>query len=87
MRRTRRPNTNTGINTSGISSKMMPASQALVTAIMIKPPSSVTALRNVIDKLTPAMDCTRLVSVVKRDSTSPLRVTSKNVGLSVMTWR
>ena len=30
-----------------------------------------------IDRLTPAIDCTSVVSAVSRDSTSPMRVTSK----------
>ena len=32
--------------------------------------------RKMIDRLTPEMACTRVVSVVKRDSTSPTRVVS-----------
>ena len=41
--------------------------------------------RSVIERLTPAIDCTSVVSAVSRDSTSPVRVTSKNVGSMRMT--
>jgi hypothetical protein len=32
------------------------------------------------ERLTPAIDCTSVVSAVRRDNTSPIRVTSKNAG-------
>ena len=36
--------------------------------------------RSAIEMPTPEIDCTSVVSVVRRESTSPVRVTSKNCG-------
>ena len=58
----------------------MPVSLGLVTASMIMPPSRVSRLLSAMERFTPAMDCTSVVSVVSRDSTSPVRVTSKKAG-------
>ena len=64
---------------SGISTTITPISLALVTAISTSAPTTFSAERSVIEMFTPAIDCTSVVSVVRRDSTSPVRVTSKNV--------
>ena len=76
-----------GTMTSGISSRIMPASDGLVATSSASAPSSWMVERSVIDRFTPAIDCTSVVSVVSRDSTSPVRVTSKNVGSMRMTRR
>ena len=44
------------------------------------------AERSEIEMPTPEIDCTSVVSAVSRDSTSPVRVTSKNVGSMRMTF-
>ncbi len=41
----------------------------------------ITVLRRPIDRLEPTTVCTSVVSVVRRDSTSPVCVLSKNSGL------
>jgi len=53
-------------------------------SIAIAPMPS-TALRRPIDRLEPTTVCTSVVSVVRRDSTSPVWVLSKNSGLCVTT--
>ena len=63
----------------------MPASDGLVAISNTSAPISWMNERSVIDRFTPAIDCTSVVSVVSRDSTSPVRVTSKNVGSMRMT--
>ncbi len=52
---------------------------------MTRLPMIVIVERSVIERFTPAIDCTSVVSAVSRDSTSPVRVTSKNVGSMRMT--
>ena len=54
----------------------------VMTSIAIAP-MPITALRRPIDRLEPTTVCTSVVSVVRRDSTSPVCVVSKNSGL----WR
>ena len=70
---------------SGISTTMRPVSFRLVIASMTRLPAIVIVERKVIERFTPAMDCTSVVSAVSRDNTSPVRVTSKNVGSMRMT--
>jgi hypothetical protein len=80
-RRTRRPITISGTITTGISARIQIVSRALVSAsMMTSAPIRLSTERRVIDRLTPAMAWTSVVSAVSRDSTSPVRVTSKNVG-------
>ena len=74
--RTRRPVTMSGTMTTGISSRMTPMSFALVSPISTSAPIRLNEERSTIDKLTPAMACTSVVSAVSRDSTSPTRVVS-----------
>ena len=86
-RRTRRPSTISGTSTSGISTTIISVSRTLVTASITRLPTIEIAERSVIDRLTPAIDCTSVVSAVSRDSTSPVRVTSKNAGSIRITLR
>ena len=58
---------------------MRPMSLALVAPMSTSPPTRFSAERRVIDKPTPEIDWTSVVSVVRRESTSPVRVTSKKV--------
>ena len=51
-------------------------SLALVAPSKISAPIKLKVLRRMMDRLTPEMDCTRVVSVVRRDRTSPTRVVS-----------
>jgi len=44
-------------------------------------PSPITALRRPIESEEPTTVCTSVVSVVRRESTSPVCVVSKNCGL------
>ncbi len=76
--RTRLPITMRGTTTTGINTRMTPISFALVSPSMISPPIKLKDDRRMIDRLTPEMACTRVVSVVKRDNTSPTRVVSPN---------
>ena len=65
-----------GTITTGINSKITPMSLALVNPISTSAPIRLKVDRSTIDKLTPAMACTSVVSAVRRDSTSPTRVVS-----------
>ena len=66
---------------------MIDESFTLVKNIIARPPTNSSALRSAIEMLVPTTDWISVVSVVRRDSTSPLRVISKNCGLCVTTWR
>ena len=69
-----------GMITSGSRIASAPVSFGLVSASMTRAPARLRVERSAIDSEEPAIDCTSVVSVVRRDSTSPVRVTSKNVG-------
>ena len=75
-RRTRRPNTRIGTSTSGTTRNTSPVSRALVTASNTVPPTSMIAFRSAIETEVPTTICRTLVSVVRRDRISPVRVTS-----------
>ncbi len=75
-RRTLRPNTTSGSTTSGITTSTKRVSLRLVTAIMTTPPVNIRMLRSAIDAELPMIDWSRVVSVVRRDSTSPVGVIS-----------
>src|SRR4029077_2704185 len=78
--RTQRPNNRSGIitrTTAPITSKV---SLTLVTNIKIKPPTNMTKLRAATDAEEPTTVWINVVSALRRESTSPVRVTSKNVG-------
>jgi hypothetical protein len=47
---------------------------------MTRPPTRLNEDLRAMDRPEPAMLCTSVVSVVRRDSTSPVRVISKNAG-------
>ncbi len=74
--RTRRPMMMRGATTMGISTSMMPISWGLVSPNMTSPPARLRVERRMMDRFTPEMACTRVVSVVRRDRTSPTRVVS-----------
>ena len=78
--RTRRPMTMRGTTTAGTSSRIMPISRGLVMASITTEPDSWMTLRRAMEMPEPAMDWIRVVSVVIRDRTSPVCVTSKKVG-------
>ncbi len=59
--------------------------RGLVRTSMMRPPTRLMVERSAMDRPTPEMLCTRVVSVVRRDSTSPVRVTSKKAGSMRMT--
>ena len=65
---------------SGMSATIIKVSIGLVATSITSEPSSVSVERKVIEMPTPEIDCTSVVSAVSRDNTSPVRVTSKNVG-------
>ena len=85
--RTRRPKTMMGTTTRISKPMMMPASLALVTNSITRPPRNSSTLRSAMEMLVPTTAWIRVVSVVMRDSTSPVCVVSKNWGLCVTTWR
>ena len=66
---------------------MMPVSWALVIASKTSESTRLKLDRRMMDRFTPEMDCTSVVSVVRRDSTSPTRVVSKNSGSMCTTRR
>ncbi len=65
-----------GTTTTGISTRMMPVSFALVMARSTSAPMRLKVDLRMIDRLTPEMAWTNVVSVVSRESTSPTRVVS-----------
>jgi len=85
--RTQRPTPISGTITAGTSSRIQPIRRGLVSASITSAPTRLMEERSAIEMPAPAMDCTRVVSVVSRESTSPERVTSKNDGSSRTTLR
>ena len=86
-RRTRRPITTIGTTTSGTTTRTKPVSRGLVTTSSATPPTTSSRLRSAWVTLAPITVWMTLVSVVRRDSTSPVRVTSKKPGERWRTWR
>ena len=78
--RTRRPIDRINTSTTGTPTKASAVSLGLVTAIMISAPIASTMLRSAKDSEEPTTVCTSVVSAVSLDSTSPVRVVSKNTG-------
>ena len=76
-----------GATTTGISTRMTPVSWALVRASSTSEPTTLKLDRRMMERLTPEIACTSVVSVVSRDSTSPTRVVSKNKGSMCTTRR
>ena len=72
-----------GSTTSTSINSTMAMMRGLVHTSMASAPTPITALRSPIDSDEPTTVCTSVVSVVRRESTSPLCVVSKNCGL----WR
>ena len=85
--RTVRPTRISGAMTIGTSSTIQPISLGLVSANMTSAPTRLIDERRAMDRPAPAIDCTSVVSVVRRESTSPVRVTSKNDGSRRTTLR
>ena len=73
--------------TTGTSSTIHPIRLGLVSASMTSAPIRLIAERSAMEMPDPAIDCTSVVSVVSRDRTSPVRVTSKKAGSSRTTLR
>jgi len=65
---------------------MMAVSLASVTNSITRPPMNSSTLRRATEMLVPTTAWIRVVSVVRRDSTSPVCVVSKNSGLWFTTW-
>ncbi len=62
---------------------MMDVRRGLVMNSITRPPMNSSVLRSASEMLVPTIAWISVVSVVRRDSTSPVRVVSKNSGL----WR
>ena len=84
--RTRRPKNRLGSTTS----TRMPSTCVITTGLVItsisRAPAPITALRRPMLRDEPTTVCTSVVSVVRRLSTSPVCVVSKNSGLCRTTW-
>ena len=76
-----RPMRTNGITTKTTAPSTMLVSLTDVISSMTRPPIMVSMLRSAIEALEPTAVWIRVVSVVMRDSTSPVRVTSKKAGL------
>ena len=85
-RRTRRPIHRVGSTTSTTAANTIDITYGLVHTSTASAPTPITALRRPIDKDEPTTVCTSVVSTVRRDSTSPVWVVSKNCGLCRSTW-
>ena len=64
----------------------MSASFQLTTNSITAAPDIIRRLRTNIDRPKPMTCCSRVVSVVRREITSPVRVASKNPGSSPRMW-
>ena len=84
--RTRRPKYSDGSTTSTRMPSTCAITSGLVTISITIAPRPITVLRRPIDRLEPTTLCTSVVSVVSRESTSPVCVVSKNSGLWRTTW-
>ena len=69
-----------GTTTSGTTTSTKPVSRGLVTTSRTRPPSTSRRLRSACVTLEPITVWITLVSVVRRERTSPVRVTSKKPG-------
>ena len=83
--RTRRPNSTIGTTTSTSRPRMIDDSLTLVKNSITRPPTNSSTLRSAIEMLVPTTAWINVVSVVMRDSTSPVCVVSKNSGLWLTT--
>ena len=71
-----------GITTTGTISTTKPVSVGLVTMSMALAPRNSSRLRSAEDACWPITVCSRVVSVVMRESSSPTLLISKKAGLS-----
>ena len=85
-RRTRRPNHTLGNTISTSTAMTWTISQGRIHTSMSKAPEPITALRKPMDSDEPTTVCTKVVSALSRDSTSPVWVVSKKEGLCCNTW-
>jgi hypothetical protein len=85
-RRTMRPKTTIGTTTRGTTRSTRPVSLGLVTTRSAVPPRVRRMLRSACVTVEPMTVCTTVVSVVSRESTSPVRVVSKKPGGMRMMW-
>ena len=69
----------------GIDNRTISDNLKLVAKSMIKAPKELIPLRRAMDIDEPIIDCNKVVSEVKRDMMSPLRLVSKNAGCKVIT--
>jgi hypothetical protein len=83
--RTRRPNQTMGRITASRVSKISDDNCTLVTNSITIPPMNRKRFLSASEMLVPTTVWISVVSVVRRDSTSPVRVISKNCGLCVTT--
>ena len=84
--RTRRPKYRLGATTTIRMPSTWVITQGLVMTSITSAPMPITVLRSPMLRLLPTTVCTRVVSVVRRLSTSPEAVVSKNSGLCRTTW-
>ena len=75
-----------GTITSGTVTRTRPVSFGLVMKSIVKPPIIMSRLRKAIETLEPTAVWISVVSVVRRERTSPVRVTSKKAGLRLRMW-
>jgi len=79
-RRTQRPNATSGSTITGMASSTKPESRGLVITIITVAPKNIRMLRSAIDTDAPTADLIWVVSAVRREISSPLRVESKKAG-------
>ncbi len=82
-KRTFLPNTRIGNSIRGTAIKTKRVNLKLVMAINANEPINITNDRNVIDMPVPTTDCSKVVSLVKREIISPVLVVSKKLGGNV----
>jgi hypothetical protein len=82
--RTLRPNSTIGATTRGTTARTSKVSLGLVTNSITMPPMISSALRSAMETEEPTTTCSKVVSVVRRETTSPVRVISKKPGLKPM---
>ena len=83
--RTRRPNHSEGSTISTSTNRTCSITTGLVQIRIPRAPIPITALRSPMLSEEPTTVCTSVVSAVRRDSTSPVCVVSKNSGLCCST--
>ena len=84
-RRTRRPISRMGTSVAGMPSTISAASFALATKSSTTAPSDISALRRNIEIPNPITCCNWVVSLVSRETISPVRAESKYAGESERT--